>query len=127
MDKRTNTDLQNITKKTKDRVTRTPLKTGGELKSSVRVSSSCSTSGTRRVISESSIEAPSSYYLWWCCVVVPEVIACACATGSCITGNNVIGSCITGSCITGNDVTGHEREIIPRNFPPRFSRNSSRV
>ena len=30
-DKRTNKDLQNITHKTKDRVTRTPLKTGGAL------------------------------------------------------------------------------------------------
>ena len=28
-DKRTNNDLQNITHKTKDRVTRAPLKTGG--------------------------------------------------------------------------------------------------
>jgi hypothetical protein len=28
--KRTNNDLQNITQKTKDRVTRTPLTTGGE-------------------------------------------------------------------------------------------------
>ena len=37
------------TYKTKDRVTRTPLKTGGELRCSERVSSSCSTSGTRRV------------------------------------------------------------------------------
>ena len=37
------------TYKTKDRVTRTPLKTGGELRCSGRVSSSCSTSGTRRV------------------------------------------------------------------------------
>ena len=36
------------TYKTKDRVTRTPLKTGGELRFSGRVSSSCSTSGTRR-------------------------------------------------------------------------------
>ena len=35
--------------KTKDRVTRTPLKSGGELRCSTRVSSSCSTSGTRRV------------------------------------------------------------------------------
>jgi hypothetical protein len=35
--------------KTKDRVTRTPLKTGGELRYSGRVCSSCSTSGTRRV------------------------------------------------------------------------------
>jgi len=40
-DKGTNNDLQNFTHKTKDRVTRTPIKTG-------RVSSSCSTSGTRR-------------------------------------------------------------------------------
>jgi len=30
-DKRTNNGLPNITHKTKDRVTRTPLKTGGEL------------------------------------------------------------------------------------------------
>ena len=37
------------TYKTKDRVTRTPLKTGGERMCSVKVSSSCSTSGTRRV------------------------------------------------------------------------------
>jgi hypothetical protein len=44
-------DKQRSTKhtyKTKDRVTRTPLKTGGELMYSRRVSSSCSTSGTRR-------------------------------------------------------------------------------
>ena len=37
------------THKTKDPVTRTPLKTGGELRCSGRVSSSCPTSGTRRV------------------------------------------------------------------------------
>ena len=37
------------TYKTKDRVTRTPLKTGGELGCSGRVGSSCSTSGTRHV------------------------------------------------------------------------------
>jgi hypothetical protein len=36
-DKRTNNDLQNITHKTKDGVTRTPLKTGGELRCSERV------------------------------------------------------------------------------------------
>ena len=44
-------DKQRSTKhtyKTKDRVTRTPLKTGGELMCSGRVSSSCSTGGTRR-------------------------------------------------------------------------------
>jgi hypothetical protein len=37
------------TYKTKDRVTRTPLKTRGELMCSGSVSSSCSTSGTRRI------------------------------------------------------------------------------
>ena len=37
------------THKAKDRVTQTPLKTGGELRCSGRVSSSCSTSGPRRV------------------------------------------------------------------------------
>jgi hypothetical protein len=42
-------DLQNITQKTKIRPTRTPLKTGGELRCSRRVGSSCSTWGTRRV------------------------------------------------------------------------------
>ena len=45
-------DKQRSTKhtyKTKDRVTRTPWKTGGELRRSGRISSSCSTSGTRRV------------------------------------------------------------------------------
>jgi len=44
-------DKQRSTKhthKTKDGVTRTPLKTGGELRCSGRVSSSCSTSDTRR-------------------------------------------------------------------------------
>jgi hypothetical protein len=43
-------DKQRFTKqthKTKDRVTRTPLKTGGKLRCSGMVSSSCSTSGTR--------------------------------------------------------------------------------
>ena len=41
--KRANNDLQNITHKTKDRVTRTPLKTGrgDELMCSGRVNSSC--------------------------------------------------------------------------------------
>ena len=45
-------DKQRSTKRThkaKNRVTRTPLKTGGELRYSERVSSSCSTSGTRHV------------------------------------------------------------------------------
>ena len=45
-------DKQRSTKhtyKTKDRVTRIPVKTGGELRCSGRVASSCSTSDTRRV------------------------------------------------------------------------------
>ena len=45
-------DKQRSTKqthKTKDRVTRTPIKTGSKLRCSGRVGSSCSTSGTRRV------------------------------------------------------------------------------
>ena len=43
-------DKQRSTKHThKTKETRTPLKTGGELRFSGRVSSSCSTSGTRRV------------------------------------------------------------------------------
>ena len=44
-------DKQRSTKhtyKTKDRVTQTPLKTGGELRCSIRVSSSCSASDIRR-------------------------------------------------------------------------------
>ena len=44
-------DKQRSTKhthKAKDRVARTPLKTGGELMCSGRVSNSCSTGGTRR-------------------------------------------------------------------------------
>ena len=41
--------LTNKTHQTKDRVTRTPLKTGGEHRCSGRVISFCSTSGTHRV------------------------------------------------------------------------------
>jgi hypothetical protein len=41
-------DQQSTTQKTKDRVTRTPIKTGGELRCSGRVGSSCSTSYNRR-------------------------------------------------------------------------------
>jgi hypothetical protein len=50
--KKVQKDKQRSTKhayKTKDRVTRTPLKTGGELRCSGRVGRSCSTSHTRRV------------------------------------------------------------------------------
>ena len=46
---RRNNDLQNTTHKTKDRVTRTPLSTGCEIRCSGRVSSSCSSSDTSRV------------------------------------------------------------------------------
>ena len=47
---RTKNELQNSVYKTKFRVTRTPLNTGSEHRSSGRVESSCSTSGTRCVI-----------------------------------------------------------------------------
>ena len=47
--KRTNNYLQNIHRKTKNCVSGTPLKTGGERRCSARVSSSCSTSDTRHV------------------------------------------------------------------------------
>ena len=40
--------MRNTTQKTKERETRTSLKTGGGLMCSVRVSSSCFTRGTRR-------------------------------------------------------------------------------
>ena len=48
-EKKTKNDLQNTTQKTKVRPTLTTLKTGGELGCPVRVDSSCSTCGTRRV------------------------------------------------------------------------------
>ena len=47
--KTTNSDLQNTTQKTKDRATRSPLKSRRELKCSGRVSSFCSTGVTCRV------------------------------------------------------------------------------
>ena len=50
--KKKDKDKQGSTKHaytSKDRVTRTPLKTGGELRCSGRVDSSCSTRDTRRV------------------------------------------------------------------------------
>ena len=43
--KRNNNDKQNIAQKTKDRATRTPLQTVGEVRCSGRVGSSCSTCG----------------------------------------------------------------------------------
>jgi hypothetical protein len=48
-DKQTNNYPQNTTQKTKDRATRTPLKTGGDILCSRRICSSCSISNTRRV------------------------------------------------------------------------------
>ena len=47
--KGTNNDLQNTMRKTRDRVTRTQLKTRGDLMCSGMVSSSCSISDTCRV------------------------------------------------------------------------------
>ena len=55
-------DKQRSTKhKTKDRVTWTPVKTGGELRCSGRVGSSCSTSGTRRNL----VTKPVDSHEWW--------------------------------------------------------------
>ena len=48
-DKTENNGLQNITQKTKYRAAPTTPETGGDLRCSSRVSSSCSTRGTRRV------------------------------------------------------------------------------
>jgi hypothetical protein len=50
--KSTNNGLQNITHKTKDRVTQTPPETGGELRCSGGIGSSCSNSGTRQNVNE---------------------------------------------------------------------------
>ena len=47
--KRRNNDLQKTTYKTKDRATRTPLKTGDKLRCSDTFSGFCSISGIRRV------------------------------------------------------------------------------
>ena len=47
--KKDNNDIKNTIQKTIDRATRTPPKTGGELRCSGRVINSCPTSGTRRV------------------------------------------------------------------------------
>ena len=47
--KRTNNDLQNTTHKTNNRVTRTPLEHGGEVRYCGRVINPCSTCSTHRV------------------------------------------------------------------------------
>ena len=54
--------------KTKDRVTRTPLKTGGDLRCSVRVDSSCSTNvclrmGTRSASPDSHLSNSTKFSL----------------------------------------------------------------
>ena len=49
-DKWTNNDLHNTTQETKDRATRTPQNTGGELRCSRKVGCTCSTSDTRSVL-----------------------------------------------------------------------------
>jgi hypothetical protein len=51
-----------LTHKTKDRVTRTPLKTGGDLRCSGRIISSCSTSGIRRVNLDREVFTTSGTY-----------------------------------------------------------------
>ena len=56
--KRLNNDLQDTIQKSKDRATRTPLRTGDELMCSRSVSRSCSTCGTRRVTLVKFILAP---------------------------------------------------------------------
>ena len=55
------------THKTKDQVTRTPLKTGREVRCSGRVGSSCSASGTRRLNLDKSWmrKGPGSVYDKW--------------------------------------------------------------
>jgi len=59
-DKGTINDLQNITHQTKVRVTRTTLKSGGELRCSGRVSSSCSICITRRI----TIKRDKHHMIW---------------------------------------------------------------
>jgi hypothetical protein len=54
-DNRTNDDLQNTTHKTKDRVTRTPLKTGGQLRCSGRVGSASELTESTLYIGQKSI------------------------------------------------------------------------
>ena len=103
-------DKQRSTKhtyKTKDRVTRTPLKTGGKLRCPGRESSSCSTSG-------SSIYVPSRLYLW------------GIVTGYDVNGNDVTGSDRKLHHLNSWTRIGNEREIISRGFfSPGFSRGFS--
>jgi hypothetical protein len=61
--KRTNNDLKKHTHGTKDRITRTPLKTGDERRCSGRVGSSCSISGTRRRVKL--VTNPAISHEWW--------------------------------------------------------------
>jgi hypothetical protein len=66
------------TNKTKDRITQTPLKTGGELRCSGRVSNSCSTSSTIHVnlvtnplTSQEQAKDQEVLFVWWC-VEIPN-------------------------------------------------------
>ena len=74
-------DKQRSTKhtyKTKDRVIRTPLKTGGELRWPGRVGSSCSTSGTRRVNLVTNLPFVCImfplYHLYWYIIIITPVL-----------------------------------------------------
>ena len=64
------------TYKTKDRVTRTPLKTGGELRCSGRVNSSCSTRGTHHINLVTNLVISHVYtenmleLFWQCCIFI---------------------------------------------------------
>ena len=59
--KSSNNDPQNMTHRTTDQVTRTPLKIGSELRCPGRVSSSCSTSDTHRL----NLVTKPSLFLWY--------------------------------------------------------------
>ena len=63
--KRTNNYLQNITLKTKERSTRTPIKTRSELLCCGMVSSSCLTCDTRRV----TVKRHEHHLIWKSCSV----------------------------------------------------------
>ena len=78
-------DKQRSTKhtyKTKDLVTRIPLKTEGELRCSERLSSSCSTSDTRRVRFIYLIFVKTLIWSLWCIGCFPScVLYVACFSG----------------------------------------------
>ena len=85
--KRTNNNLQN-THKTKHRVTRTPIKNRGELRCCGRVSSSCSTSGTRRVNLTSTCRTLSNHlYTYYQTKVTMKQTCMACMFFKCWNQN----------------------------------------